>query len=186
MAKIRVKGRIAFAQGIWTAQKVKGDATGKAAFSATILLDPKDPQIKMINTAIDEAAQEKWGAKAKETVALLRKQDRVFLHDGDLKPDYDGFPGMMFISARNPIRPLVLNADKSALQEADGVIYSGCYVNMILEIWVQSNDFGKRVNATLAGVQFVKDGDSFGGGSRVADIDDFEDVAEGSDADDLG
>jgi hypothetical protein len=183
MAKIRLMGRIAFAQGVWTAQKVKGDSAGKPAFSATLLLDLKDPQIKLLNDAIEETAKEKWGAKAKAELELMRKKDRTCLHDGDLKPDYEGFPGMMFVSARNPIRPLVLNTDRSPLAEEDGVVYSGCYVNMVLELWAQDNDYGKRVNATLSGVQFVKDGDSFGGGGRVADVDDFEDVSAGGEDD---
>lgn len=34
-------------------------------------------------------------------------------------------------------------------QEADGLVYSGCYVNARIELWAQDNANGKRVNAKL-------------------------------------
>jgi hypothetical protein len=38
------------------------------------------------------------------------------------------------------------------------------------------NNYGKRINATLLGVQFYRDGDSFVGGG-VASVDDFDVVS---------
>ena len=81
----------------------------------------------------------------------------------------------MFISARSKSRPTVVDRDKTPLTEQDGRPYGGCFVNAIVELWAQDNQFGKRINATLAGVQFLKDGDAFGG-SRPADPDEFEAV----------
>ena len=167
--------RLAFPQ-LFEAQTVNGE--GKPAFSATLLLDPADPQVKTINAAIDATAQEKWGAKAGGILTTARKADKVCLHDGDLKASYDGFPGNLFVSARNPLRPLVVDADKTPLVAADGKPYAGCYVNCSLELWAQDNNYGKRVNATLMGVQFFRDGDSFTGGG-VASEDDFDDVTSG-------
>lgn len=46
------------------------------------------------------------------------------------------------------------------------------------------NNFGKRINASLGGVQFYRDGDAFAGGG-VASEDDFDDVSEGADAESL-
>ena len=76
-------------------------------------------------------------------------------------------------------RPLVIDADKSPLTEQDGKPYSGCYVNASIELWAQDNNYGKRVNASLSGVQFFRDGDAFAGG-RAADVDDFDDVTAGA------
>lgn len=173
--------RLAFPT-LWEAKTVNGE--GKPAFSATFLIDPADPQVKAINKAIDQVGAEKWGAKAPAILAAARKADKVCLHDGDLKATYDGFAGNLYVSARNPIRPLVLNSDKSPLTEADGKPYAGCYVNVSLELWAQDNNYGKRVNATLMGVQFYCDGDAFAGGG-VASEDDFDDVSNGATADDL-
>lgn len=173
--------RLAF-PALFEAKTVNGE--GKPAFSASLLIDPADPQVKTINAAIEATAKDKWGAKADAMLAGMRKADKVCLHDGDLKASYDGFPGNLFISARNPVRPTVLNADKSPLVAADGKPYAGCYVHAVLELWAQDNNYGKRVNATLLGVQFYRDGDSFTGGGAASE-DDFDDVTSGATADDL-
>lgn len=173
--------RLAF-PALFEAKSVQGE--GDPAFSAVFLIDPADAQVKAINAAIDAVATDKWGAKAAAMLAQMRKADKTCLHDGDLKATYDGFPGNLFVSARNKVRPTVLNSDKSPLVAADGKPYAGCYVNAVLELWAQDNNYGKRVNATLMGVQFFRDGDSFTGGGAASD-DDFEDVTAGATADDL-
>jgi len=173
--------RLAF-PSLFEAKTVNGE--GKPAFSATFLIDPADPQVKTLNAAIDQVAKEKWGAKADAMIKQMRAADKVCLHSGDLKSSYDGFPGNLFVSARNPVRPTVVDADKTPLVESDGKPYAGCYVHAVLELWPQDNNYGKRVNATLMGVQFLRDGDSFTGGGAASE-DDFDDVSAGSDADAL-
>lgn len=173
--------RLAF-PALFEAKTVNGE--GKPAFSAALLIDPKDPQVKTINDAINAVAKEKWGAKADALLLSMRKADKVCLHDGDLKASYDGFAGNLYISARNPSRPLVMNADKTPLVAADGKPYAGCYVHVVLDLWAQDNNYGKRVNATLSGVQFFRDGDSFTGGGAASE-DDFDDITAGATADDL-
>ena len=77
----------------------------------------------------------------------------------------------------NNKRPMVIDRDKSPLTEDDNKIYAGCYVNAVIELWFQNNGFGKRVNANLLGVQFLKDGEPFGdnAGASVDDFDAFGD-----------
>ena len=165
--------RLSFAQ-LFEAKTVNGE--GKPAFSASFLINPKDPQVKMINDAIDAVAKEKWGTKTEANLKVMRTADKVCLHSGDLKANYDGFEGMLYVSARNSLRPLVVDADKTPLVAEDGKPYSGCFVNASVELWAQDNNYGKRVNATLMGVQFFKDGESFSGGG-VASADDFDDLS---------
>jgi len=169
--------RLSFAQ-LFEAKTVNGE--GKPAYSASFLIDPKDPQIAAVNAAIETVAKDKWGAKADATLKAMRAADKTCLHSGDLKSNYDGFEGMLYISSRNAMRPLVIDVDKSPLVESDGKPYSGCYVNCSVELWAQDNNYGKRINATLMGVQYFKDGESFSGGG-VASEDDFDDLT----ADDL-
>lgn len=166
---------------LFEAKTVNGE--GKPAFSANFLIDPADPQVKVINAAIDTVAKEKWGAKAEQVLKQMRATDKVCLHDGNLKQE-DGYRDMLYISSRNATRPLVIDADKSPLTEQDGKPYSGCYVNASIELWAQDNNYGKRVNASLSGVQFFRDGDAFAGG-RAADVDDFDDVTAGAEVGDL-
>jgi len=173
--------RLAF-PALFEAKTVNGE--GEPAFSAVFLLEPDDPQVKSLDNAIAAAAKEKWGAKAEVILKQMRAADKTCLHDGDTKADYAGFSGMRFVSARGKQRPLVLNSDKSPLTAADGKPYAGCFVNASIELWPQDNNYGKRVNAQLRGVQFLRDGDAFGGGG-VASADEFDDVGEGATADDL-
>lgn len=173
------KVRLAFPV-LFEAKTVNGE--GKPAFSASFLIDPADPQVEDINKEIDRVATEKWGAKAPAILKQIRAQDRVALHDGDLKSQYEGYPGMLYISSRNAVRPHVLDRDaRTPIEEADGKIYAGCYVNAIIDFWAQDNKFGKRINATLHKVQFYDDGDAFAGGA-ISD-EEFDDLAEGADAD---
>lgn len=91
-------------------------------------------------------------------------------------------------SKRDPAtnRPRVLNPE-----EADERIYAGCWVNLLIRPWWQDNEFGKKVNANLIAVQFVRDDESFGQ-SRVSadDIDStFDEFADDDDSgydDELG
>ena len=165
---------------IWNAEFVNGGDV--ATFGCSFLLDPADPQVKMIKDAMASVAKEKWGAKAPAILKEMEAGGKLALKSGDSKASYDGFEGMMFISATSKTRPLALNRDKSPLTEADGVLYSGAYVNCSLELWAQDNSWGKRINAQLGGVQFFKDGDAFAGGGSAADEDDFDALEDGADA----
>jgi len=102
-------------------------------------------------------------------------KDKLFIKDGD-DIEYDGYEGMWAIKASNNKRPTVINRDKTPLVEDDEIIYAGCYVNAIVEPWAQNNNYGKRINSNLLGVQFVKDGDSFSDGGKVASEDDFDEI----------
>lgn len=173
--------RLAFPQ-LFEAKTVNGE--GKPAFSASFLLDPSDPQVKELNKAIEQVARDKWGAKADAIIKQMRATDKVCLHDGDLKSNYDGFPGNLYVSSRSQTRPLIIDKDKTPLAEADGRPYAGCYVNASIELWAQDNNYGKRVNASLRGVQFHRDGDAFAGGGAASE-DEFDDISEGAEAGDL-
>ena len=173
--------RLAF-PSLFEAKTVNGE--GEPAFSASFIFPPDHPAVKALNAAIDQVGKEKWGAKAADILKAARKSDKVCLHDGDTKSEYEGYAGNMFVSARNKARPLVIDRDKSPLTAADGKPYAGCFVNATVDLWAQDNNYGKRVNASLSGVQFFKDGDAFAGGG-VADPDDFDDIAEGADAESL-
>jgi hypothetical protein len=166
--------RLTFPQ-IFEAKQVNGQ--GEPKFSAAFLFPRNHPQAAELAKAIEEAAKSKWGEKAAAMLQQLKASDKLAVHDGDGKSDYDGYAGNLFINASNKVRPLVIDGNRSPLTAADGKPYSGCYVNAIVEIWAQDNNFGKRVNASLLGVQFLRDGERLAGGS-VAAADDFEAIPE--------
>ena len=175
------KVRLAFPQ-LFEAKTVNGE--GEPAFSASFLFEPNHPAVAELNAAFEEIGKAKWGAKWPTVKKDIAAKDRFAMHDGDTKADYAGFAGMMFVSARNKVRPLVIDRDKSPLTAQDGKPYAGCYVNASIELWAQDNNYGKRINASLRGVQFQADGEAFSGGGAASD-DEFDDIAEGATADDL-
>ena len=177
--------RVAFTD-IFTAKAI-GD--GEPRHGIRVIIPPKDPDVKLIDAAIEAVAKEKWKDKAPAILAKLVKDGNCgFLKSEYLDKNgevYDGFQGSYSLGANNKARPLVIDRDKSPLTEADGRPYAGCYCNVQVDCWAQDNSFGRRINFQLSGVQFVKDGDAFTGGSP-AHPDDFDDLAvQGDDVNDL-
>lgn len=143
-------------------------------FEATFLIrkEGNEELIEKINSAIAEKIKNDLkGAKL--------PADKICFKDGD-DIEYDGYAGHMSIKASNSKRPMIIDRDKSPLTEEDNRIYAGCYVNAIIELWAQNNQFGKRINANLLGVQFSKDGEPFGDGVG-ASADDFDFVEDSDD-----
>lgn len=180
--KLQLKNvRLSFPQ-IWAAKAM--DANSKPVFNAAFLIPKDDPQNDVILAAIEQVAKDKWGAKADAILKDLRRQEKAGLKDGDNKTQYAGYEGNNYINASNATRPTILDRDKTPLTEQDGRPYGGCFVHASVEAWAQDNSYGKRVNFSLRGIQFVKDGDAFSGGG-VAKEDEFDDLGAGADSDDL-
>jgi len=154
---------------LWQTEKFGGEDTGK--YAATFILDKEThaKEIAGLKKIIDQKIKEDLKQKALPS-------DKICLKDGDEsgRPEYEG---AYVIKASTKKRPTVIDRDKTQLLEEDGKPYSGCYVNAILDLWPQNNGYGKRVNATLLGVQFYKDGEAFTSGPvDVSDeFDAFED-----------
>lgn len=169
--------RIAFADGVHTPKAFEG--TGDKSYGATFLVEPGSDNDKLVWTAIKEACTKTWEKKADAMLESLKHNTKDFCYyKGDLK-EYDGFAGKMALRAKRQEKkgpPLVLDRDLSKLTAADGRPYSGCYVNAKVQIWAQKDKY-VGVRCTLVSVQFVKDGDAFGGGGP-ATADGFEEVVD--------
>jgi len=130
----------------------------KARFEATFLLDPSIKShaatIAQIKAEAKRIAEEQFGPKLPKGILFC-------WGNGDDK-EYDGYAGMFYIASSNQTRPVVQDRDRTPLAEEDGRPYAGCYVVGTITLWVMDNAFGKRINANLRGVQFVKEGDAFG------------------------
>lgn len=155
-------------------------------FKATFLIKKTDPQIKIIEAAILQTANEKWPGKGAAIIASIRGNPNKFcFQDGDNKT-YDGYQGMMALTAGSIKRPLVQDVDKSILTAADGRPYSGCYVNCSVDIFGYVNS-GNGISASLRGVRFHKDGDAFSGGAPADEneLDSVSDFGEAAGAEGL-
>jgi hypothetical protein len=164
-------------------------------WSVTALVPYDSPTKKAVEEALQAAAKEKWEKKWQSAYdnCLTDPKGTCWI-DGKRK-DYDGYQGHYALTAhryKNAGRPLVMDTDKSPIYMPDnelydgkaGRIYAGCFVNIQVEFWCQDNKNGKGLRATLLGIQRVRDGDAFGGGAAPV-ADDFGEITEGADAEDL-
>lgn len=179
--------RLAFPR-VTKPEQVQGE--GKPAFSAAFILETDTPEFEANKAAIENAmkvaAKDKWGEKAATMYKALEANNKLALHDGDTKADIDGYAGNFFINARSSSNapPGLFRRDRSPIARTpneEGVIpsetelYGGCYVNAIINIWVQENQYGKRINASLSGIQYYREGVPFSG-AAPASADEFDEL----------
>jgi len=150
---------------LFKTEEYGGADTGK--YGATFLIPKSDEAtIKAIKAAMKEVAEAEFGKP-------LPKNLGTCLKDGDDK-EYDGYADHYSIKATTKRRPVLVNRDKSPIAEDDGILYAGCYVNASLDIWAMNNQYGKKVLASLNGIQFARDGESFGASNDS--MDDFDEL----------
>lgn len=144
---------------------------GDAKFSADFIIPKDHPDLPAVKKAMFEAGQEEFPS-AFAKAGKWPKGYTCSLKDADVETDANGellaeknpaCAGCYVLSANSSKRPVVVNRDKSAITEQDGIVYSGCYVNASLN--ASGYTFGKvkkGVKCYLNGVQFVADGERFG------------------------
>jgi hypothetical protein len=177
VGEVRLKNvRLSFAH-LFEPQPGKVDertgVKGEDRWNASFLIDKNTPEgkaeLKKVQAAAAEAKTAKWGAP--QNWPKL-KPDRLCLRDGDLE-NYDGYDGHYYLAAGRNVKtkdgaenppPVLVDRDPSvALDRKSGKLYSGCYVNAVVRIWAQDDKkYGKRLNASLEAVQFLRHGDAFG------------------------
>ncbi len=182
--------RLSFADNLFEAERgeprPKGKHQGKIPFrwSSNFLIPKSNTAlVDKIRAAMREARDQKWPTDPPKI-----KGDKLCLQDGD-EVSYAGYEGHFYLSASRtaygsadgsaPKRPYRI-IDRNKVKRDDGTVgfpdlapddgrpYSGCYVNVILRIWAQDDpDYGKRINASIEGVQYWRDGEAFGGGKKI-------------------
>lgn len=142
----------------------------KGNFNANFLMEKgtsaTGANVAKIKKAAHDAKVKKWGENEAKWPKL--KPEKLCLRDGDLE-DYEGYANHLYLSANNKQKPQIISNRKGKdgkwmepEQGTPGAPYSGCRVNALVRIWAQDNEHGKRVNASLEVVQFLKDGTPFG------------------------
>lgn len=157
------------------------NSDGPGKYEATFLLPKSDKKQFQMLKKLAEATIAESGVKV--------GKDKWCIKDGD-DAEYDGYEGCWSIKASTKKRPQTFDRDLTPLDSEDEKFYPGCFVNASLDFWVQDNEFGKRLNCNLYGVQFVKDGEEFGDSVDVSDDFDAVDASddfssEENDGDDL-
>lgn len=196
--KVKLKDvRLFFAHDLWEATEFKsGD--GKPRYSGTFGVEIGSENDKAIREAIDVDGREKYKDKWDKVKKNMEGSALTCCYmDGSTK-NYDVPENHMVLAGHNKARPMivgrvphkvddkghpVLRADGSKepniITEADGILYSGCYVNAVVDMWVQQGE-NPGIRCTFVSLQYVRDGEFFGGGPR-ATADDFDNLGEDDD-----
>lgn len=161
----------------------KFDESQDAKYSATFIIPKDHPDLAAVKRAYYEAGQEAFasdfvgGAWPRGYTCSLKDADTETDNNGTVLSEKNpAYKGCYVIEANSSRRPITINRDKSAVTEADGIIYSGCYVNASLA--AAGYTYGKikkGVKCYLNGVQFVQDGEPFGA-DATADFDALDGV----------
>lgn len=190
----RVQNAVLYSDGLILIENVRlsyphldepyaGEDGGDPKFGAVGLLPKtthKEAQKLLVEQINAICADKKWMRDGKRIIAA----DKLFIKDGDqsAKPENEG---MWTLSAREKLAPMLRDRANRTVQQKDAarVFYGGCWVNLVIRPWAQDNKYGKRINANLSMVQFVKDDTAFGEG-RLSE-DDADDIfGSAEDADD--
>lgn len=181
--------RLSFADAIFAPKKPKPDKDGKQGdpkYHTNALMPKTGHESTPTNLALwrkarDAAMEKEFGADKAKWPKI--KDDRKCVRDGD-QEDWEGYENQWYISAGAPEdRPpkLVHRDPHVEVKKSDGLLYSGAWVNLRVNIWAQNNEHGKRINATLLAIQFVRKDEAFGAAGPI-DIDEaFEDISEDGD-----
>lgn len=193
--------RLSFAALFEKGKPIKDEKTGAVSepkYKANFLIpkssnhdydpDTHPQNMTKLKTAAEQVKADKWG----KNIPKL-KPDRVCVRDGDLE-DWEGYESTYYVSANNGNQPVMVDRTKDAngkwneLTKENGgprKLYSGAWVNAIVRIWAQDDPkYGKRLNASVESVQFLKHGDAFAAGKPVDPNEKFDDIDE-EEADDL-
>lgn len=162
------------------AKAYKGDGDGEAKFGIVGLMP------KATHAAAHKLLMERIDELLKENKVKALPADKKFVRDGD-EAAKDGYEDMWFVSARETRRPPLRDRQNQPVEPEDAaeVFQPGFWGDILIRPWYQNNNYGKRVNAGLSSVQFVKKDEVFGEG-RISDedLDDtFEDYGEEDDED---
>ena len=155
-----------------THNEYAGKSTGK--YVATMLI-PKNPNIL---DPLESYLREELTARR-----MRVKPANFFFIDGDTQ-EYPGYAGHWALKTSGKLRPKLVDRNRKPMEPEE--FYAGCYVNGIIEPWIQNNQHDKRVNCNINGLQFVDDGEPIVEG-KPADAEEFPEMDDsGTDPGDGG
>ena len=172
--------RIAFCDNLVKAGKATPES--KARFGANFIIQDA-AGLKLVQDTVAEIGKAEFNGKPPTGKdCSFRDGDTATDKDGNV---YNGFEGKWFVAAyrrEDQFAPVVVDQRKQKVQPGDEFFpRAGDYVNVKVQFYSQNgkndkkNAYGKKINASLEAVQFVRRGESFGGSTPPTD-DGFEEV----------
>lgn len=191
--KKKVKNAVLYTNGMIRIDNVRGSYVhldkpyaGRSEDDEGNKAVPKFSIIGILPKETHEEAKELIVAEMKRILdekKMKVAKDKKFIRDGD-DQEKDEYENSWTVSAREERKPKCRDRTGNLVEDRDEIaemFQSGYWFNILIRPWVQDNKFGKRLNAGLVAVQFVKKDETFGMGS----IDDSEawDTVESADDD---
>lgn len=186
MAVVILKNaRLSYAD-LWKAGKPMNEGD-TAKFGGQFIFAEDSEAAATAKSALTAAAQEVFGANWQAIVGAMEKSKKCLRRGNDNLTKEgairDGYKDMLYVVARNKVQPLIIGPRRDAsgnfptLTEAGGKPYSGCYVNVKVDIKAMKakEKIPNQIYAALLTVQFVGEGEAFGAAPGTADG--FDDVA---------
>lgn len=178
--------RLSFADIYKPGKDSKDPKTGEiipGRFKANGLMKKDTPDTKSNMAKLKKAKEAVMAAKWGKNIPKI-KADKICVRDGD-DENWEGYEGCWYISASEKEKPALITRRKDDngkwIEAKPGEIYSGCYVNMVVQLWAQDNEYGKRINANLKAVQFHAKGEAFAGSAPIDPNEKFADIEEDED-----
>lgn len=156
--------RLSYAH-VWEPKSVNG---GEPKYSASLIIPKADTAtIQMVEKAIDEVLKTegpgKFGGKVPPRGSL-----KLPLRDGDTDRDDAAYADAMFLNASSKTRPGIVDAEVHPILDREEV-YSGCYANVTVELYVFNVNGNRGVACGLGNIQKLRDGERLGGGGVKAE-----------------
>lgn len=155
--------------------------TGKEriSYNADFILAQDNPSYQRFMQTVGNVATEKWKEHAQQVLQLIQNDRRLRCYGNGTEKinkktfqPYDGYNGMLYITAGRDTMPQIIREDGSACdlnsmeaQQLARKMYGGCYVNAAVKPWPQDNKHGRAIRCDLVAVQFCRDGEPFGEGA---------------------
>lgn len=160
------KARLGYPK-LFRAAGIDGDPTSKPRFGCQILLPKSDTKTK------EKLDAEITRLSKLHFKGVVPKSKDLFIKDGEGEDGDENTKGFWLISANRAEsqgRPQIVDRDgRTALHEADGKPYAGCWCNFLVSAYVPKN--WKKICMGLEIVQYIKDDEPFGGSApRAADV----------------
>jgi hypothetical protein len=160
-------------------QRTRNEQTGveRVSYNADLVMPADHPGFAQFMQRYGQMAVEKWKEHAQAVMNLIQGDRKTRCYGrGEEKMSkktfhpYDGYVGMVFISAGRETMPQIIQGDGTpvdaentmACQALARKMYGGCRVNAAVKPWLQENKHGRGIRCDLIAIQFAGDDKPFG------------------------
>lgn len=179
MVQIQLKNVRTSYANIWQAIPPANKPTDPAKYSCAFLIDKRDKRnLGILQKAIMEtieAGRAKLGnVNPKRLDRGIRNGDEKFTDDSE-SAIMNGYEGHWYINAKagETHPPQIVDNRRRPITD-ESKVYSGCFVNVFIDLYAYSSEGNKGIGFGLLGIQKVADGEPLGSTFSSDLFDEFE------------